>query len=88
MKEESNLRINFEYNRIPTAILTSGVVQYEAFLDESTKLMALKMKIFPIFGRRRDGARINARIKGFNDKLVYLSCKKPSGIIKYMQKHI
>jgi hypothetical protein len=44
IKDESELRINFEENCIPSVMLKSGVIPYEDFLDERRKLMALKMK--------------------------------------------
>jgi hypothetical protein len=44
IKDEVELRKNFEENCIPTSMLKSGVMDYDDFLKERRALMAMKMK--------------------------------------------
>jgi hypothetical protein len=44
IKDITELRTNFEENCIPLAMLDSGVMSYQNFLEERRKLMAQKMK--------------------------------------------
>jgi hypothetical protein len=44
IKDEAEIKKNFEENCIPTAMLTTGVMDYDDFLKERRALMAIKMK--------------------------------------------
>jgi predicted transglutaminase-like protease len=44
IKDETELKKNFEENCIPTAMLESDVMNYEDFLKDRRVLMAMKMK--------------------------------------------
>jgi hypothetical protein len=44
IKDEAELKRNFEENCIPASMLKSGVMDYDEFLRERRALMAMKMK--------------------------------------------